>query len=70
MVTRNMRRAEIPEARKEAVEDLRPAEEKRSGAYWFLLEFLVSIVILEWNIRITPHQSPSTVASLSETPPD
>jgi hypothetical protein len=33
MVTRNIRRAEMPEARKEAVEDFRPAEEKRRGAY-------------------------------------
>jgi len=40
MVTRNMRRAEMPEARKEAVEDFKPAEEKRSGAYW---GFVISI---------------------------
>jgi hypothetical protein len=46
MVTRNMRRAEMPDARKEAVEDFRPAEEKRSGAYYFLLASFVKIVIL------------------------
>jgi hypothetical protein len=40
MVTRNMRRAQMPEARKEAVEDFKPAEEKRSGAYW---GFVISI---------------------------
>lgn len=40
IVTKNMRRAEIPEARKEAVEDFNPAEEKRSGAYClFVISF-------------------------------
>jgi hypothetical protein len=33
MVTRRMRRAEIPEARKDAVLDLRPALAKSRGAY-------------------------------------
>jgi len=33
MVVRKMRRAEMPEARKEAVEDVRPAFWKRRGAY-------------------------------------
>jgi hypothetical protein len=40
MVMRNMRRAEMPEARREDVEDLSPAEEKRSGAYClFVISF-------------------------------
>ena len=35
MVVRKIRRAEMPEARKEAVELVRPAREKRRGAYCF-----------------------------------
>jgi len=34
MVTMKMRSAEIPDARKAAVLDLRPAEAKRRGAYF------------------------------------
>lgn len=33
MVVRKIRRAEIPEARKEAVEEVKPADWKRRGAY-------------------------------------
>lgn len=33
IVVRNIRRAEMPEARKEAVEDVNPADWKRVGAY-------------------------------------
>jgi hypothetical protein len=65
----NIRRADIPEARKAAVDDFSPAEAKRRGAYYSENIIINFKMIRGKDSHKAPHQFHSPAASPLETLP-